>query len=250
MSSRNRRRGVTLIEVLIAVSLLSLLSAGMLTAMRVGLDAMNKSNDRLLENRRVAGVERILEQQIAGFVPVMAPCVAVPPAAPSVLPFFQGEPGAMRFVSTFSLQEAWRGLPQILEYLVIPREHGNGVRLVVNEVPYAGPAAAGLLCLGRGFDPALGVTVPLFRPVKAGPHSFVLADKLAGCRFLYLEAPPPGAPALAPDRWRPNWVAPLWPLGIRVEMAPLDADPTRLQPVAITAPIRVKRSPEVKYGDY
>lgn len=242
--------GVTLMEVLIAVSLLSLLSAGMLTAMRVGLDAMNKSNERLMANRRVAGVERILLQQVAGFMPVMALCVPGPEAPPQRMVFFQGEPRAMRFVSTYSLEEAWRGLPRILEYLVIPGENGVGVRLVVNEMVYTGPLGAGLLCMGRAPDPLLGGMAPRFRPIEAGPHSFVLADKLAYCRFSYLEAPEMGAPPMAPDRWRVNWVADAWPLGVRIEMAPLEPDAARLQPVTVTAAVPLRRNPNIPYGDY
>jgi prepilin-type N-terminal cleavage/methylation domain-containing protein len=243
-------RGVTLMEVLIAVSLLSLLSAGMLTAMRVGLDAMNKSNERLMANRRVAGVERIMMQQIAGFMPVMAECLPPDPLAPPArMPFFQGEPQAMRFVSAFSLDEAWRGLPRILEYLVIPGEGGRGVRLVVNEIVYTGPPGAGALCFGRIPDPLTGTALPRFRPVEAGPRSFVLADRLAACRFAYLEPPPPQAPRQAPDIWRPDWVADAWPLGVRIEIEPLAPDPARLQPVTVTAAIPVRRHPRIQYVD-
>lgn len=251
MTARGRgQRGVTLMEVLIAVTLLSLLSAGMLTAMRVGLDALNKANDRLMDNRRVAAVERILSEQVAGFVPVVAQCrPEAPEAAVQPMPFFQGEPEVMRFVSTYSLGEAWRGTPSVLEYLVIPGENGVGVRLVVNEVPYTSPAGAGLLCLGRMPDPVTGTTVPRFRPPQAGPNSFVLADKLARCRFLYLEPAPQGAPAPVPDRWRPDWVAPTWPLGVRIEMEPLDTNPARLHVTTVTAPMHVKRSPEIRYVD-
>jgi prepilin-type N-terminal cleavage/methylation domain-containing protein len=251
MSGRiHSESGVTLMEVLIAVSLLSLLSAGMLTAMRVGLDAMNRSNERLMANRRVAGVERILLEQVAGLMPVMAQCMVEPEAPRVRMPFFQGEPQAMRFVSAYSLEEAWRGLPRVLEYLVIPRDDGVGVRLVVNEMVYTGPLGVGLLCLGRGPNPTLGAVAPRFRPVEAGPHSFVLADRLADCRFSYLEAPPQGAPPTAPDLWRENWVADAWPLGVRIEMAPLDPDPARLQPVTITASVPLRRHPMIPYGDY
>jgi hypothetical protein len=33
-------------------------------------------------------------------------------------------------------------------------------------------------------------------------------------------------------------------------MAPLDPDPSRLQPIAITAPIHIHRNPEIPYGDF
>ena len=60
----------------------------------------------------------------------------------------------MRLVSTFSLQQAWRGQPQILELFVIPGEDGNGVRLVVNEIPYAGPSGGRSAVPGDGARPA------------------------------------------------------------------------------------------------
>lgn len=249
MNRSHSERGVTLMEVLIAVSLLSLLSAGMLTAMRVGLDAMSKSNERLMANRRVAGVERIVMQQIAGLIPVVAYCLGPTPEAPRTpMAFFHGEPRAMRFVSTYSLEEAWRGLPRILEYLVIPGQDNRGVRLVVNEIVYTGPAGAGLLCFGRAMDPVTGKGVPRFASVEAGPRSFVLADKLASCRFAYLEAAPLNAPPAIRDLWRPDWVAEAWPVAVRIEMTPLELEPGRLQPVSITAAVPVRRDPRLNYA--
>ena len=238
--------GLTLIEVLIAVSLLSVLSVGMLAAIRLGFNAMHKTEDRLMENRRVAGAQRILEQELAGFMPIKGIC---PPGleTPAVrFPFFEGKPQSMRLVSTYSLEEAWRGQPLVLELQVIPVVQGLGVRLIVNEIPYTGALSAGQSCAGFAPDPDSGLTVPQFRPIQAGPQSFILADKLAWCRFSYLEPLPP------PDdqRWRPDWVLPRWPMGIRVEMAPLEDSRTRLRPVTITAAIPITRSPDVNYVDY
>jgi hypothetical protein len=233
-------------EVLVAVSLLSLLSAGLLTAMRIGMNTMQKANTTLMDNRRVSGAQRVLEQQLAGFMSVKTLCVAGPDAAPFPIVFFQGEPQSMRLVSTYSLQEAWRGRPRILEFQVIPGDEGVGVRLIVNELPYTGPLSAGQLCLGSLPDPQLGVNVPQFRPIQATPQSFVLADKLAWCRFSYLE------PARPPEieRWRPDWVLPRWPIGVRVDMAPLQDNPARLRPLAIFAAIRTNRAPDMVYADY
>jgi prepilin-type N-terminal cleavage/methylation domain-containing protein len=238
------RAGVTLIELLIAVSLFSLLSVGILLALRVGLNAMQKANAKLIGNRRVFSVQRILEQQLAGFMPEMADCL-VGPEAPAVrMPFFQGEPESMRFVSSYSLGEAARGYPRILEFQVIPREDNQGVRLVVNERLYTGPRGAGLFCLGRTADPLSGASIPRFRAIEIGPSSFVLADRLAYCRFSYREpAPPP-----QPERWVAVWTAMRWPTAVRVEMAPLEADSTRLQLMALTAPIRVNKMPLNWYG--
>ena len=142
----------------------------------------------------------------------------------------------MRLVSTYSLQGAWRGQPQILEIFVIPGAAGRGVRLVVNETPYQGPGAAGRLCLGPG----------KFFPASAGPNSFVLADKLAFCRFSYLDQP---EDQNLPLRWFPRFAGQTWPWAVRIEMAPLDPDASRLQPTSMVAPIRVFRHPELLYGD-
>ena len=156
-------------------------------ALRVGVNAMEKANARLIDNRRMNGVQRILEQEIAGFMPVVATCLSEDERPPTPLPFFQGEPESMRLVSTYSLSDAWRGYPQILEFQVIAGALGEGVRLVVNEHLYTGPPAAGVFCLGLRPDDQLGVSVPVFRPIAVGPGSFVLADRLAFCRFSYLE---------------------------------------------------------------
>jgi hypothetical protein len=239
-----RTSGVTLLELLLAVSLLSLLSVGILTALRVGLSAMGKADARLIENRRVAGAQRILSDQIAGFIPVVANCVPPDERPPMPLPFFQGEPQSMRFVSSYSLGEGWRGLARILEFQVIPGERGAGVRLVVNEHMYTGPGGAGAFCLGTALDPQLGLQAPQFRPIVVGPSSFVLADRLAFCRFSYRELLP-----LAPgERWVQNWIIPKWPSAVRIDMAPIAADAVQVQPLSITAPIRVDAEPGAGHG--
>ncbi len=236
------RRGVTLLELLIAVSLLSLLTTGVLLALRVGFSAMRMTNDRLLDARRVLSAQRILEQQIAGLMPVIADCLAAPPRPPIKMAFFQGEPQSMRFVSSHSLGEAARGYPRIVEFQVIPGEADRGVRLVVNEHLYTGPLSAGRFCFG----PGAGVMPPAFPPIQVGPGSFVLADKLAYCRFLYREVLLP--PLL--DRWTPVWIRRGWPSAVRLEMAPLEADPARPPLLTVTAPIRINRVPFEDYGDY
>lgn len=238
-----RERGVTLIEMLLAVTLVSLLVVGILTAMRVGLNAMQKVNQRVMANRRAVGAQRILERQVASLMGVSADCVAMGPQVGARIAFFQGEPQTMRFVSSYSLEEANRGLPRILEFQVIPGEMNRGVRLVVNEHLYTGPLAAGLFCLGLEQDAAMGHTVPRFRPVAVGPQSFVLADKLAYCRFLYQRKMPPPEP----PRWLERWLFPNLPSAVRVEMAPLEPDPTRVQPLSFIAPVMINR---VTPGDY
>jgi prepilin-type N-terminal cleavage/methylation domain-containing protein len=244
---RRPRAGVTLIEVLIAVSLLSLLSVGILLALRVGMSALEKANRKLMDNRRIAGAQRILQQQLAGFIPVIALFAPAPDVPGVKIPFFEGRAQSMRFVSSYSLGEAARGMPQILEFRVIPAEQeGGGVRLVVNEIAYTGPRSAGAFCLGPGSDPELGVVTQRFVPILTGPRSFVIADHLAFCRFSYLGS----LPGAQMEDWGPAWIiAAKWPSGIRIEMASIKTDAGSLKPVTITAPVRVDRYPVFDYGD-
>src|SRR5258706_16233959 len=107
---RRSRAGVTLVELLVAVTLFALLSVGMLYAFRIGLMAYSKTQTHLMDNRRVAGAQRVLLQELQNMVPVVAPCGGDGPK----IPFFQGDSQSIRMVSTFSLQGASRGMTQIL----------------------------------------------------------------------------------------------------------------------------------------
>jgi len=240
MTSRPRRdvRGVTLIELLIAMTLLSMLAAGIVIALRVGLSALDKSSSKLTANRRVTSVERILEEELTGIMPVTADCL--PSAAdgpPTHISFFQGDLEAMRLASAYSLQQGARGFPMILEFQVIPGENGAGVRLVVNEHWYTGPRSTGLFCVGGGPEGAR------FTPIQIGGGSFVIADKLAYCRFSFREPP---RPPLEP-RWVTHWILPVLPAAIRIDLAPLSPDPARIHPVSLTIPVRVTRHPLEPY---
>jgi Prokaryotic N-terminal methylation motif len=240
---RHSTAGLTLMEVLIAVTLLSLLSTGMVMAMRIGLNVYAKANTRLMNNRRVAGAQRILEQELQGLLPVVTTCAG----QPVKFGFFQGEPQTMRLATTFSLDQGWRGQPQLAGLQVIPGQDGQGVRLVVNELRYTGPRAAGAFCAGMSYDPQLSRPVFHFLPIEANANSFVLADKLAYCRFSYYG---PARDPHLPPVWTTQWAGPGWPQGVRVDMAPLVPDSAGLQPITVVAPISVYRSPEVAYDDH
>jgi len=235
---RTSERGVTLVELLIAVTLVALLSVGMLFAMRVGLNALDRSKAALMANRRVVSVQRILEEQVANMMPVPALCGAGG-GPPSRIAFFQGEAQSMRFVSSFSLHQGDRGMAQILEFQVISGEDGAGVRLVVNERVYSGPLSTGAFCLGI----APGGSAPDFRPIEVGPLSFVLADKIAHCSFTFKERGPP----FGEGKWMARWAKPFLPAAIGVEMAPLNPSAGRLQLVTLTMPVHVNRDPLTRY---
>ena len=241
------RAGVTLIEITIAITLLSLLSLGMAIAIRVGLQAFSKTDAKLMDIRKISGAQNILHQELEGLIPVLAACGAFTVDNGFKVAFFQGEPAALRLVSSFSLQQGWRGEPQVLELFVIPGEDNGGVRLVVNESLYTGYLGAAHFCTGVTADSDTGALLPRFVPVAAGPKSFVLADQLAYCRFSYYY--PGNALENKPPAWVTTWTVKGWPQAIRIEMAPLHPDPSRIQPITVTAPIHIRRDPEKKYED-
>jgi general secretion pathway protein J len=240
----NSESGLTLVEILVAVTLLSLLSVGLLTAMRLGFSTMDKVDARLMSDRRVVNTRGVIESEINGFVFTKA-LYAPTPAGAYEVPFLQAEPQTMRFVTSYSLQDGWRGRMQIAVLEVIPGEH-EGVRLIVNETPYTGPVQAGQNITNIEQDQVTGIQTFHFAAAPAGAKSFVLADRLAYCRFSYLQ--PLNVPPY--QVWRSDWV--LWqvlPLAIRIEMAPLEAAASGLHITTVTAPLKVTRAPGDSYVD-
>jgi hypothetical protein len=84
-----------------------------------------------------------------------------------------------------------------------------------------------------------------FRPILSGPGSFILADKLASCRFFYQELRP--KPEL--ERWDELWTKADWPTAIRIEMTPLNNEPGMLKMMTVSAPVHVTKAPLQEYAD-
>jgi hypothetical protein len=198
-----------------------------------------------MDNRRVAGAQRIVEQEIAGLIPLVAPCLGAEAGQRDRLPMFSGQADGVTLVSSFSLQQAWRGRPQVLQIFVIPGEEA-GLRLVVNETPFAGVEAVGRMCRGSEPDPETGLRIAHFPAPAPSPASFVLADHLSAVRFQYLQL---AKKAGEPSVWAPSWPHSEWPAGVRIVMVPLEPTPGRLQPVTATVPLFLFRNPRTKYED-
>jgi len=238
-SPRNPEGGMTLIEILVAVTLLSLLSVAVLVAMRMGFNTMDKTDAHLVHDRRVSNARRIIENEIAGYTWSLANFRPTPDRTLTVS-FAEWTAREMRFLTSYSLADAWRGHPQVAVMQVIPGENNRGVRLIVNETLYTGPDQAGAAI--TDITPA----GPSFAPAPAGVQSFILADQLAYCHFEYLE--PQAYPT--PPLWRPDWRRPgLTPLGIRILMAPLESKPAESEIANITIPMNVTRDPNAQYVD-
>ena len=234
-ATRHSERGVTLIELMIAITLVALLSAGMLIAMRTSLLTYDKTSHRLESNRRAMNVQQILASQIGGMMPVQGQCSATQGAS-AIIPFFSGTEDSLRVVSSFSMTEGARGYPRILEYQVVPAQNG-GVRLIVNEHPYFGSSSTAPFCRDRQFPPA-----------ELGPSTFVVADHLLYCRFSYHGVY--NELAFAETPWQPVWNQPTFPAGVRLDVGPLAPDPASLPFVGVTIPIHVNRDAMLPYADF
>lgn len=231
MPRKTSSRGFTLIEMLIAVTLVSAIVTGLLMTMRTALTAYQKVNLRLEDNRRVMGLDHALHEQLGGMMPVTSQC----PAGGAKVSVFSGSSAWMRFISSSSLSEGARGYPRIVEYAVAPDPDGGGVRLMMTERLYTGPASLAPLCADGNFV-----------PVQVAGDSVEMAGKLAYCRFAYRK-PIPDSP-LGGD-WLPAWQDPNLPRAVRMEMMPIDSGPTHLPRLTINFPVRVTRLMLNPYAD-
>ena len=216
--STGNQRGVTLIELLIALSLVAALSTGLLMAMRTSLITLEKTESRLDDNRRVMGMEQMLRREIGGVMPVHGNC-----------PGFAGAAGWLRLVTSYSMTEGARGFPRILELTVLPDPQG-GLRLVANELPYSSPASLAPFCQEGRIVPA-----------QAGAQPLVLAARLALCRIDY-RAPDP-------EKWVAAWNRPDLPAAVHIDMAPVAVDVSRLPVISLHVPIHVTREVFAYYED-
>ncbi|HEY7333653.1 MAG TPA: prepilin-type N-terminal cleavage/methylation domain-containing protein [Bryobacteraceae bacterium] len=206
-------RGVTLVELVIAITLVAAIITGLLFAMKTSLLTYQKLDARLDEDTRTMRISQALERQISGLIPVVRDC-----------PALRGDQESVRFVSGYSLAEGSRGYPRVIEYRVVPDPAG-GVRLMMNERLYSGPCSPG--------------------PVEIDAQSIEAAGKLAYCRIGYREF-------TREDMMAGNWVAvwdrPTLPAAVRIEMASMDAA-TRLPMLAVNVPLRITRDLGVPYVD-
>lgn len=228
---RRAQCGFTLIELMVAITLVAGISVGMLMAIRTSLLTMQKVGDRLQSNRRVVSVQQILSREIGGVMPVAGQCGL---EGPPNIPIFSGTSETLRLVSVFSMTEGARGYPRILEFQVA-QSQGGGVRLIANEHLYSGPLSTAPFCIAG--------QVP---PVEATPASFVVADHLAYCRISYHEMIPD---APLQGSWIPAWTRPDLPSAVRIEMAQLAPNPSQLPAVSLTVPIHVTRDVLGQYDD-
>ena len=226
-------RGVTFLELIIAITLVAAIVAGLLFAMRGSMLTYEKVNGRLEEDTRLLRMTQALERQIGGTIAIMGAC-----GAAGRVPVFNGDAQSLRFVSSYSLEEGARGYARLVEYQVAPDPKSapqGGVRLMMNERIYAGPATTAPLCANN-----------VFLPVEIDAQSIEAVGRLAYCRMSYREFVPDNLPA---GHWMIVWNRPALPGAVRIEMAPLTGSEPSLPVMSLNVPIHIFRELGVQYED-
>jgi general secretion pathway protein J len=227
-----KQAGFTLIEMMIAISLVAAISAGLLTAMRNGMMILQKTQYRLQENRRALGIQDFIRRQIGGAMPVKGLCASKDQLA--LRDIFRGDSKSMLLVSNESMTGGSRGSPRIALYQVNENRDGT-VRLEVTEHLYSGPSSATPYC---DSDPRV------IRTAANSAQPFVLLDKLAYCRFIYREL---NQDTQFGRQLLDIWVQPLLPYTIRIELEPALNRDVRMPVGSITIPLFVSREPGAEY---
>jgi prepilin-type N-terminal cleavage/methylation domain-containing protein len=223
---KNSERGVTLVELLIAITLVAAISTGLLMAIRISLTTLDKVQSRLESNRRAMEVQQLIVRQIGSVIPTVSPC------GPPGRAVFAGTASNMRLATSYSMLEGARGYPRLVDYAVQPDPKG-GVRLVMMEQVFA-PVFQESVCAGA------------LPPGQPPPVPVVLAEKLATCRFVYHEYIPD---ALDQGNWVLLWDRPNLPSAVRIEMAPLVPNPAELPMATLHIPIHINRIVVGQYVD-
>ena len=237
---RGTETGVTLLELLVSITIVSLLSATALLAWRVGVSAWEKAAAQLQKGRSVLAAHQLLQEQIASMVPYEAW-----PEQRGRVVFFQGEAETVRFVSRYSLTHRAASGLYLIEYHVAAQEDGSpsttlsstalgtGRQLLLKETPVRGNVELGALIRDIESHPE-GVRLRL-PPFERDPETVVLLEGLQECRFEYYRLAPTGEQGIWTDEWvnRPNEVPPA--MRIHVVSSGKAGD---LTPVTIVAAVR------------
>jgi general secretion pathway protein J len=180
--NRKTQHGVTLIELLVAITLLGFVSLGLLFAMRIGIGAWQHGDARMAADRAVVTAGDLISAQLAG---AQARNVGwgVREQRVSFL-LFDGAADRLQFLTRYSVAGRERGGSYLAEYWF---EHNarNECRLLYNEYPFRSDNDAAAVVEQLTQD-RMGQVVVQYRAPHAGPNTRILYTGLHDCAFEYL----------------------------------------------------------------
>ena len=226
------RRGVTLLELLVAISLMGMVSLGLLFGLRIAASAWQKGNSRLAADRQVLAAGDLFAQQVANARPRK---VNVGPLDRQIQVFyFQGEHDRLRFLTATSLSGRSRSGLWLAEYS-FRVDDGGRCKLTYNEWPFREDSDAAPTILGLREDAVSHRQVVRFAEPAQNPQTRDLYHDLDSCGFEYLTQ------RLGEDpRWEPEWISdrPLLPPAVAARFRSREG--RGIAPVAMVASFNVR----------
>jgi prepilin-type N-terminal cleavage/methylation domain-containing protein len=203
-------RGFTLLELLVSMTVVSLLATTVLFGWRIAAGAWGKADRLIDQQRRAAATQTLLEAQMAAMVPY-APWLSK--GMGDV--FFQGERQTARFLSRYSLESRARSGLYRIEYQILKAADGTQ-QLAMNEVAQQNPDGAGALLLGT--EQAADGTILRFAPFDRSAATRILLDGLKEARFEYYRP----AGLSSPAGWVSEWTSrgPELPRAMAIRVTP------------------------------
>ena len=134
--AERRARGFTLIELVVAITILGLLAAVVSSGLRTELRAWSRATNELDDIRASQVRLDILRHQIQGAIPI----VYSEGVDPALRPAFKGDATRLRLISRSSFRDGLDGLPRWIEYNW--ESNGSSRRLVVKEFAIVPPEDA------------------------------------------------------------------------------------------------------------
>ena len=194
---RAHDHGYTLLELVIGMTLVSMLMTVLAIGIGVGTRAWQKGEARIQQSRAEAERTGFVLEQVASMVPYRV--VSTNSDLPGEWPILEASPFWFRFVSTQGSRYRDRSGLLLVEYSVVRTVSGT-VDVVLGETPVSDDALLLHRLIDRlDRDPDSGQRTIIFRHPALHPAALRLMTGLRAARFDYLDPQPkPGAP--------PAWV--------------------------------------------
>ncbi|GEM_PF-3692430 len=183
--NRRSQRGVTLVELLAAITLLGFVSLALLFAMRIGVNAWQHGDRRMAADRSVVAAADLISAQLGD---ARAHNVGWGPLERRVsFLLFDGAADRLQFITHNSVAARERGGWWLAEYW-FEHDARNNCRLLYNEYPFQSDADAAAVVdqVGPGANGLLAVQ---YRAPRISANTRVLYTGIHDCAFEYLIEP-------------------------------------------------------------
>jgi len=179
------QHGVTLIELLVAITLMGFVSLGLLFAMRLGIGSWQRGDARLAADRAVVAAGDLITAQLSSAQARNVDWVQGDQRMQFLL--FEGGADRLHFLTSYSVASRGRGGSWLAEYW-FEHDARNECRLLYNEYPFGSDRDAAAVVEQLVPDRS-GQLFVQYRAPHAGPNTRILYTGIHDCAFEYLIDP-------------------------------------------------------------